>query len=77
MEKINENNTGNTVSTVFDMPYGYYQFVRFVSMAGLVYLAYSANEQHHKNEMFIILPWPFIPSLFQDCIKELYGISWM
>lgn len=38
---------------LINMPYGYYQFVRFTAMVGFAYLAYSANEQSNRNEMFI------------------------
>jgi hypothetical protein len=34
-------------------------------MAGFAYLAYSANEQHHKMKCLSILLWPFIPALFK------------
>lgn len=52
------------------MPYGYYQFVRFAAMVGFAYLAYSANEQHHKNEMVLYIA---LAILFQPFIKIALG----
>jgi hypothetical protein len=52
------------------MPYGFYQFVRFATMFGFAYLAYSANEQNHKNEMFIYIG---LVILFQPFIKIALG----
>lgn len=52
------------------MPYGYYQFVRFTAMFGFAYLAYSANEQNHKNEMFIYIG---LAILFQPFFKIALG----
>jgi hypothetical protein len=60
------------------MPYGYYQFVRFAAMVGFSYLAYSANEQHHKNEMFLYIALAiFFNLLSRSPWAEQYGISWM
>ncbi|WP_291100689.1 MULTISPECIES: DUF6804 family protein [unclassified Flavobacterium] len=53
-----------------DMPYGYYQFVRFVAMVGFAYLAYSANEQSNKNEVFLYIG---LAILFQPFIKVALG----
>ena len=55
---------------LLNMPYGYYQFVRFAALAGFAYLAYSANEQDHKNEMFAYLA---LALLFQPFIKIALG----
>ena len=57
-----------------DMPYGFYQFVRFAAMVGFAYLAYSANEQKNKNEMFFYIA---LAILFQPFIKLALGrIIW-
>ena len=53
-----------------DMPYGFYQFVRFAAMVGFAYLAYSANEQKNKNEMFFYIA---LAILFQPFIKLALG----
>ena len=59
---------------LLNMPYGYYQFVRFASMIGFAYLAYSANEQNYKNEVFIYIS---LAILFQPFIKIALGrIIW-
>lgn len=52
------------------MPYGYYQFVRFAAMVGFAYLAFSANEQNNKNEVFVYLA---LAILFQPLIKIAFG----
>lgn len=51
---------------LFKMPYGYYQIVRFVAMIGFAYLAYSANDQNNKNEIFIYIT---LAILFQPFAK--------
>lgn len=59
---------------LFDMPYGYYQFVRFAAMIVFAYLAYSANEQTNKNEVFIYIA---LAVLFQPFFKIALGrIIW-
>lgn len=55
---------------LLDMPYGYYQFVRFAATVGFAYLAYSANEQNRKNDMFINIA---LALLFQPFIKIALG----
>jgi len=55
---------------LINMPYGYYQFVRFASMIGFAYLAYSANEQSNKNEVFVYIT---LAILFQPFIKVALG----
>jgi hypothetical protein len=55
---------------LFKMPYGYYQIVRFVAMIGFAYLAYSANEQNNKNEIFIYIA---LAILFQPFAKIAFG----
>lgn len=55
---------------LLNMPYGYYQFVRFTAMVGFAYLAYSANEQNNKNEVFIYIG---LALLFQPFIKIALG----
>jgi hypothetical protein len=52
------------------MPYGYYQFVRFTAMVGFAYLAYSANEQSNRNEVFVYI---VLALLFQPFIKIALG----
>jgi hypothetical protein len=52
------------------MPYGYYQFVRFAAMIGFAYLAYSANEQSNRNEVFVYI---VLALLFQPLIKIALG----
>lgn len=52
------------------MPYGYSQFVRFAAMVGFAYLAYSANEQSNKNEVFAYIA---LALLFQPFIKIALG----
>ena len=54
----------------FDMPYGYYQFVRFASMIGFAYLAFLANKQNNKNEVFIYIG---LALLFQPFLKIALG----
>ena len=53
-----------------DMPYGLYQFVRFAAMIGFAYLAYSANQQTNKNEVFIYIA---LAILFQPIFKISFG----
>lgn len=55
---------------ILNMPYSYYQFVRFTAMVGFTYLAYSANEQRNKNEVFIYIA---LAILFQPFIKIALG----
>lgn len=55
---------------LFNMPYGFYQFVRFVAMAAFAYLAFSANEQSNKNEVFAYLA---LAILFQPFMKIALG----
>ena len=55
---------------LFNMPYGYYQFFRFASMLGFAYLAYSANEQSNKNEVFLYIG---LAILFRPFIKVALG----
>lgn len=52
------------------MPYGYYQFVRFAAMVGFAYLAYSANEQSNRNEVFVYFA---LAILFQPFFKIVLG----
>jgi hypothetical protein len=52
------------------MSYGYYQFVRFAATAAFAYLAYSANEQSKKNEVFIYIA---LALLFQPFVKIALG----
>ncbi len=55
---------------LINMPYGYYQFVRFAAMIGFAYLAYSANEQSNRNEVFLYI---VLALLFQPFIKIALG----
>ena len=52
------------------MPYGYYEFVRLAAMVSFAYLAYSANEQSKKNEVFIYIA---LALLFQPFVKIALG----
>jgi hypothetical protein len=56
--------------SLFKMPYGYYQIVRFVAMVTFAYLAYTANEQNNKNEIFIYIA---LAILFQPFAKIAFG----
>ena len=55
---------------LINLPYGYYQFVRFVTTIGFAYLAYIANEQKNKNEVFIYIA---LVILFQPFLKIAFG----
>jgi hypothetical protein len=55
---------------LIDMPYGFYQFVRFAALIGFAYLAYSANQQINKNEVFIYIA---LAILFQPIFKIALG----
>jgi hypothetical protein len=55
---------------LLDMPYGFCQFVRFAAMVGFADMAYSVNEQHHKNEMFL---YTALAILFQPFFKIAWG----
>lgn len=55
---------------LFDMTYGYYQFVRFTAMIGFAFLAFIANKQNNKNEVFIYIA---LALLFQPFIKIVFG----
>jgi hypothetical protein len=56
------------------MPYGYYQFVRFASMIAFVYLAFLANKQNDKSEVFVYIG---LVILFQPFVKIALGrIIW-
>lgn len=52
------------------MPYGYYQFIRFAAMIGFAYLAFLADIQNNKNEVFIYIG---LALLFQPFIKIALG----
>jgi hypothetical protein len=56
-----------------DFPYGYYQFVRFAALVGFGYLAFNANEQGAKNEVFIYLFGfgYFISTFFQNSTWQI------
>jgi predicted membrane protein len=55
---------------LLDMPYGYYQFVRYAAMVAFAYLAFSANEQNNKNEVFVYIA---LAILFQPFLKIALG----
>jgi hypothetical protein len=55
---------------LFDMPYGYYQFVRFAAMIGFSYLAFLANKENNKNEVFIYIA---LALLLQPFLKISLG----
>jgi hypothetical protein len=52
------------------MPYGYYQFVRFAAMIGFSYLAFLANKENNKNEVFIYIA---LALLLQPFLKISLG----
>ena len=60
------------IACLADLPYGYYQFVRFAGLVGFGYLAFNANEQGKKNEVFIYLA---LAVLFQPFFKIALGRS--
>lgn len=55
---------------LLNLPYGYYQFIRFAALAGFGYLAYTANEQNNKNEVFVYIA---LAILFQPFMKIALG----
>jgi hypothetical protein len=55
---------------LFNMPYSYYQFVRFAAMVAFAYLAFSANDQNKKNEVFVYIA---LAILFQPFVKIALG----
>lgn len=55
---------------LLNMPYGYYQFVRFAAMLGFIYLAFTANKENLKNEVFIYIA---LTLLFQPFAKIALG----
>ena len=55
-----------------DMPYGFYQFVRVAAFVGFGYLAFNANENEEKNQVFIYLA---LALLFQPFFKIAFGRS--
>ena len=55
---------------LLNMPFGFYQLVRFTATVGFAYLAYSANEQNKKNELFIYIA---LALLFQPFFKIVLG----
>lgn len=55
---------------LLNMPYGYYQLARLIAMFGFAYLAYSANGQKNKNEVFIYIA---LAILFQPFVKIALG----
>jgi len=55
---------------LLDMPYGYYEFIRFFGLLGFGFLAFKANENGYKNEMFIYIG---LALLFQPFFKIAFG----
>jgi predicted membrane protein len=55
---------------LLNLPYAYYQFIRFATFIGFAYLAYSANKQGSKNELFIYIA---LAILFQPFVKIALG----
>lgn len=54
------------------MPYGFYQLVRFMALAGFGFLAYRANEDEKKTELFVYVA---LALLFQPFLKVSLGRS--
>jgi hypothetical protein len=52
------------------MPYGFYQLVRFVATIVFSYLAFTANKENLKNEVFIYIA---LTLLFQPFLKISLG----
>lgn len=55
---------------LLDFPYGYYQLVRFVATMVFGYLAYNAQQENKKNEVFVYIA---LAVLFQPFIKIALG----
>lgn len=55
---------------LLDFPYGYYQLVRFVATMVFSYLAYNAQQENKKNEVYIYIA---LAVLFQPFIKIALG----
>jgi len=55
---------------LLEVPYGYYQLVRFIALIGFGVLAYQANQQSKKTEMFI---YAVLALLFQPFFKIALG----
>jgi hypothetical protein len=55
---------------LFNMPYGYYQVVRFIAMITFAYLAFNADKENNRNEIWIYI---FLALLFQPFIKIALG----
>ncbi|WP_312195259.1 DUF6804 family protein [Epilithonimonas vandammei] len=55
---------------LLDMPYGYFQLVRFLALIGFGFLAYQANQQSKRTEMFI---YGALALLFQPFFKITLG----
>lgn len=55
---------------LLNMPYGYYQFVRFTAMVAFTFMAFTANANGFKNEVFV---YAALAVLFQPFIKIALG----
>lgn len=55
---------------LFNMPYGYYQFIRFIAMITFAYLAFNADKENNRNEIWIYI---ILALLFQPFIKIALG----
>ncbi len=55
---------------LLDMPYGYYQLVRFAAMVAFAGMAYVANENGFKKEVFVYVA---LAVLFQPFVKIAFG----
>ena len=55
---------------VFPMPYSYYEFVRFVALVAFAILAYEANAEGNRKNMFIYLA---LALMFQPFFKLAFG----
>lgn len=55
---------------LFRMSYGFYELVRLVALVGFAFLAYRANNENRKNEVFLYCT---LALLFQPFIKIALG----
>ena len=55
---------------LLNMPYGYYQLVRFLALVGFGFLAFKANEEDKREQVFIYIA---LALLFQPFYKIALG----
>ena len=58
------------IGCVLPMPYSYFEFVRFVALVVFAILAYEANVEGKRREMFLFLA---LALMFQPFIKLAFG----